>query len=262
LLDAALNALMLTLALRIDGAGIVPVRVMLGAFAGALAAAGARFFAAGQNVWLWLPAAMIMMMIAQGRAAHRNPIRQALLLFCAAGLVGGLVLAFSGATGSLSSGYLLGGTAAAAVSLRAARGIKHACDAADVRMICTCCGKTAVFEAMIDSGNTLRDYLTHLPVIVIPEKTGRHALSLPDAPLRPIFAQTAGGRQQMHVVAPQEILLDANGKKRRVHAVIALSPQMSRDVPALVPALLMDRSWNSDRGGSRIWNWRGRKNPD
>lgn len=249
LLDAALDALMLTLAVRLCGAGIRPGRVLLGALAGAAIAAGARRFCSAHCVWLWLPAAMIMMMIARGRAACRRPIRHALVLFCAAGLMGGMVLALWGAAGSLALAYLLGSLAAMGVTLHAVRVGGGAREGACIRMVCLHRGKTAAFEAMIDSGNTLRDYLTHLPVIVIPEKTGRQALSLTDMPLRPIFAQTAGGRERMHVFAPQQIVLDMDGRKRRVCAVIALSPRMCRDVPALVPAILMDSLWNSDRGG-------------
>ncbi len=58
---------------------------------------------------------------------------------------------------------------------------------------------------MLDSGNTLRDYLTHLPVIVLPEEAGRRRMGLSGAALRPIFADTAGGRQMMGVLTPQAI---------------------------------------------------------
>ena len=99
---------------------------------------------------------------------------------------------------------------------------------------------------MIDSGNTLRDYLTHLPVIVIPEETGKRALELDGLSLRPIFAQTAGGRQRMHVFAPERIELELDGAWHAVQAVIAFSPQMSGCVPALVPASLLGGLWNSN----------------
>ena len=97
---------------------------------------------------------------------------------------------------------------------------------------------------MIDSGNTLRDYLTRLPVIVLPEETGRAALAMDGQPLRPIFAQTAGGRQRMHVLAPDAVALEVDGACHAVQAVIAFSPQMSGCVPALVPAALLGGLWN------------------
>ena len=50
---------------------------------------------------------------------------------------------------------------------------------------------------MVDSGNCLRDYLTHRPVIVMPQARGYRLFGLENTPLRPIFADTAGGRQMM-----------------------------------------------------------------
>ena len=100
-------------------------------------------------------------------------------------------------------------------------------------------GESASFDAMVESGNTLRDYLTRLPVIVMPEAAGRRRFHLGDAPLRPIFADTAGGRQMMGVLAPQEISVEADGRRRAVRAVLALSPGMREGTPALVPSSLM-----------------------
>ena len=108
----------------------------------------------------------------------------------------------------------------------------------------TYCGQRAEFDAMIDSGNTLRDYLTHLPVIVLPQSAAKGKLRLGDRPLRPIFAQTAAGKQRMDVFAPQEIVIECQGICRRALAMAALSPQMSADVPALVPAALLDEQGN------------------
>ena len=108
-----------------------------------------------------------------------------------------------------------------------------------MRLVCLYRGKTASFDAMVDSGNTLRDYLTRLPVIVMPEAAGRRRFHLGDAPLRPIFADTAGGRQMMGVLAPQDISVEADGRRRTVRAVVALSPGMREGAPALVPASLM-----------------------
>lgn len=244
-----MNALMLTLAVRFGGGRIEAARVLLGAVAGAAIARAAGGLSRTAQMLAWLPAAMIMMRIARGKSARRSLITDAMLLLCAAGLVGGMVLCFLGATGSPAMAYALGAIAAAAIGLCAARtrqaqqGIKRA------RIACIYRGKSAAFDAMIDSGNTLRDYLTQLPVIVIPEDAGRKALGLEHAPLRPIFAQTAGGRQQMAVFSPQEITLDMDGVSRSVQAVMALSPGMGEDVPALVPANLAGDHWNLSRGG-------------
>jgi len=129
--------------------------------------------------------------------------------------------------------------AAAGIGLCAARTRRSVHESMRVQLLCTYRGKEAAFEAMIDSGNTLVDYLTHLPVIVLPERTGIEALELSNTPLRPIFAQTAGGRQKMDVLAPEKIVLEKDGRRHAVRAVIALSPQMSESVPALVPAALL-----------------------
>lgn len=240
-----MNALMLTLAVRLSGGRIELLRVLLGAAAGALAAQAARGVPRVAGMMLWLPAAMLMMRIAKGKRSRM--LRDALMLLCAAGLVGGMVLALWSATGSLFGAYALGTAAAAAIGVHAARTRETAQRA--VRVRCTYHGHTAEFDAMIDSGNTLRDYLTHLPVIVMAEQNVRSALGLEQQPMRPIFAQTAGGRQRMELLAPEEIMLELDGIKAQVQAMIALSPQMSASVPALVPAALIDSCWNSDRGG-------------
>lgn len=230
-----MNALLLALAVRLGGGRICPVRVLLGAACGAAVAQAANGLSRLQAMLLWLPAAMVMMRIARGKG--QRLLVQAMLLFCAAGLTGGMVLCFAGATGSLAAAYALGSLAAVVIGLNAARIRRE--HAAHVRLVCVYRGKRAAFEAMIDSGNTLRDYLTHLPAIVIPEKSGREALNLNETPLRPIFARTAGGRQRMQVLVPEEIILELDGRAQRVQAVIALSPGMEGSMPALVPAALV-----------------------
>ena len=237
-----MNALMLALAVRLGGGRFNPVRVLLGAAAGAAIARAASGLSRMQALLVWLPTAMLMMRIARGRAS-RSLLGDALLLLCAAGLAGGMVLSLWGATGSLAAAYALGGIAAIAIGLCASRTGRAERNVKRARIICTYRGKRAAFDAMIDSGNTLRDYLTQLPVIVIPERSGRKALELGGAPLRPIFAQTAGGRQQMAVFSPQEIVLELDGSSISVQAVIALSPGMNEDVPALVPAPLAQCEW-------------------
>ena len=246
LLNTAMDALMLTLAVRLGGGRIRLHRILLGALAGAGMAMGMGMLTLSrwQSTLMWLPASAIMMRIAWCGGGRRRTIGHALLLLCAAGFVGGMVLALFGATGSLAAAYALGGLAAVCVGMSAARS-RHMVQAAMRGSVsCVYRGRHARFDAMIDSGNTLRDYLTQLPVIVLPQRTAQRALRLGDAPLRPIFAETAGGRQRMSVLSPQEIVLDCRGKRRRVLAVLALSPQMSDDVPALVPAVLFDEQGN------------------
>ena len=242
-----MNALMLALAVRLGGGRVVPVRVLLGAGAGAAIAQMAQGLTRMQSMLVWLPAAMLMMRTAKGK--NGCLLADALLFLCASGLVGGMVLALWGATGSLTLAYALAGIAAACIGVCASRKPRHWSEAAHVRVLCRYRGRDAAFDAMIDSGNTLHDYLTRLPVIVLPEETGRKALKIGSRTLRPIFAQTAGGRQRMHVLVPEMIALELNGTPCAVQAVIAFSPQMSSCVPALVPAALLGGLCNSNGGG-------------
>ena len=109
-----------------------------------------------------------------------------------------------------------------------------------VRVSCVVRGKRASFEAMVDSGNCLRDYLTHRAVIVLPEKAARAWFELGDMPLRPIFADTAGGRQMMGCLAPESTSVAVEGRSIGVKCVLALSPALSPDAPALLPQSLLD----------------------
>lgn len=239
-----MNALGIMLAVRLGGGRIAPVRVLLASAAGAAIAQMAQGLSHMQTMLLWLPSAMLMMRIARGKRSRL--IADALLFLCASGLVGGMVLALWGATGSLTLAYALAGIAAVCIGMCAARKRQEIPQAAHVRVLCRYRGREAAFDAMIDSGNTLRDYLTHLPVIVIPEETGKAALAMDGRRLRPIFAQTAGGRQRMCVFAPEQVELELEDTCHTVQAVIAFSPQMSGCVPALVPASLLGGLWNSN----------------
>jgi len=244
-----MNALMLALAFRLGGTRFSALRVMMGAVCGAAIAQAAKGISHMQTLLLWMPTALVMIRTAGGKASPSRMLSGALLLMCSSGLVGGIILALWGATGSLFAAYVLGGLAAGCIGLCAGRAARHGKRAVHVRMRCTCPAGSAAFDAMIDSGNTLMDYLTHLPVIVLAEQTGRQALGLEASLLRPIFAQTAGGRQKMYVFAPEAVALDIDGEHLAVRAVIALSPGMSASVPALVPASLLDGLRNSNRGG-------------
>ncbi len=257
MLDAALNALSLLLAARLAGERIALRRCACAALAGAAVAEACRQLSLtrGQTALLWLPTALLMVALAHGRRALAHPAGHVALLLSAAGLLGGIVLALSGATGSLAAAYALGGGCAliASAHVRGARRVHAGVWRAQV--VCVYRGRRASFDAMIDSGNTLRDYLTHLPVIVLPEAAGRRRLHLGEDMLRPIFADTAGGRQMMGVLAPQAVEI-RSPERRRVRAIIALSPGMREDAPALVPAALLEDG-DQKRRGNRIWNRRG-----
>ena len=241
LLDAALDALMLLLAVRLSGGRIRPGRILCGALAGAAAALAMRCISldSGRAALLWAPTALGMMTLACGRRALKKPLRSAALLLCSAGLLGGVVLSLHGAVQSYALSYGIGGVCTVCIAVMAMRSRRAVVSEVRLRVLCCYRGKRTAFDALADSGNTLRDYLTHRPVIVMPEAMGRACFALEGAALRPIFADTAGGRQMMQCFAPEETCLSANGKTRRLCAVVALSPAMNRDAPALVPAALL-----------------------
>ena len=151
-----MNALMLTLAVRLGGGRLMPVRMLLAAAAGAAIAQMAQGLARVQTMQLWLPTTMLMMRIAKGK--HCRLIADALLLLCAAGLAGGMVLALWGATGSLALAYALAGIAAVCIGMCAVRKRQAIPQAAPVRILCRYRGREAAFDAMIDSGNIPSQY--------------------------------------------------------------------------------------------------------
>ncbi len=94
-----MNVVMLLLAIRLSGGRVRWGRVLAAGLLGALAAQGTRMMALsrGMTTALWLPMAVGMMAVACGRPALRRPLHYGGLLLCAAGLLGGVVLALSGA---------------------------------------------------------------------------------------------------------------------------------------------------------------------
>ena len=208
------------------------------ALAGAAAARLCAGLPKGMRAALWLPIAAGMMRIAAGRA--ENPLRAAGLLLAAAGLLGGTVQALSGAAGSRTIGLCLGAAAAPLLSAATVRLRRMRQGATHVRVRMTCGGRTAAFTAKVDSGNCLRDYLTHRPVIVLPQARGYRLFGLENTPLRPIFADTAGGRQMMLCLTPEATILDNGQTKRAVEALLALSPGLGGNAPALLPVSLLE----------------------
>ena len=236
--ELVMDALTLAVALRLAGRRPRLPRILPGALLGTLCSMAVRRLGLthGQSAALWLPIAAVMMLIAGGD--RRKPIRGALLVMSAAGLLGGLVLALSSALGSLPMAYLLAIVCALGSAAYASRAGKSTVDKARVQIDCR--GRRGVFEALMDSGNGLRDYLTGRPVIVLPEEEGRRRLGLEGAALRPIVAKTAGGEQMMWCFLPERTVVIVNGRRKRAQAVVALSPGLTGEAPALVPIGLME----------------------
>lgn len=245
LLDTVMDALMVTLALRLGNRTLRAPRILLGALCGACMARiiGALPVLGERKILLWPIIALLMMLIADGRAAALRPVRSILLLFASAGLLGGVTLALCCATGALLPAYALAAAACIALTSAVRRERRSAADVHQTTLCIYVKGRRAEFGALCDSGNCLRDYLTHWPVIVLPERTGRKRLGLEDAPLRPIFADTAGGRQMMWALIPDVVIVG----RRKLRAAVALSPGMRDTSPALVPASLLAQETESER---------------
>ncbi len=234
LLDTLMDALMIAMAFRLLGRSVRPVRLLAAALLGAAAAAGARqiSLSGGGMILLWLATAFAMMAAAGGRKSLCRPIESTAALLASAGLLGGTVLALERAAGPL--GLLLGTLAAAALAAAAFRKRRTAQNHVKVRILYR--GHWIGFQALVDSGNGLRDYLTGRPVIVLPEAQRD---SIGEAAFRPIFANTAGGRQMMWCFTPDQTQFFSDGKWRKVEAALAFSPGLGGDDPALFPTALL-----------------------
>ena len=156
---------------------------------GGLACAG---LPKGMRAALWLPIAAGMMRIAAGRA--EKPLRAAGLLLAAAGCSAARFRRFPARRVPGQPGFWLGAAAAPLLSAATVCLRRMRQSATHVRVRMTCGGRTAAFTAMVDSGNCLRDYLTHRPVIVMPQaripalRAGKHAAA---ADLRGYGGRTA-----------------------------------------------------------------------
>ena len=238
LFELLADALGIALALRLAGRRVRPGRVLAGAALGVLAAGLTRGLSRGQAALLWLPTALAMMMLGGGRAMLGRPLRGALLLLAAMGLLGGTLQALLGATGSLTAAYAL---AACAVPVMAAcmRRAGRPCGGAGTMLLrFSYLDKRFSLRGIADSGNTLRDYLTHRPIVVFSMEDGRR-MGLSGRG-RLLSADTAGGRQMMLCFTPQTLELSIGGKWRHVSAAVALSPGLRQGAPALIPQALID----------------------
>ena len=238
LLDVLLDGAMLLLAMRFAALPVRWKRILIAALFGAGCARATDGFSTGAKAAFWVPVAMGMMAIAAGR---RKLIRSALLLLCAAGLLGGTIQALGGAFGSKTLGILLGACTVFVLAGAASRARRAGQSVKTLRVTLDYGGRKIHFDALVDSGNCLRDYLTQKPVIVVPEAKFRKSLRLEEKALRPIFADTAGGRQMMWLLAPEEIRISDGKSEQTVCAMLALSPGMQQNAPALFPASLLQR---------------------
>lgn len=244
LLDTLANSLCVAMMLRINGEKRQPLRVMLSALLGAFGAYFLRKagFLRMQEALFWPVLACMMALAATGRASLRNA---GVLLACE-GFLGGTVLALGGALGTKGAAWGVGAAFALILSANAVHVRRRAAEVYTVRVRITSGSGTAEFEALVDSGNCLRDYLTRRPVIVLPEKA-KEALGLCAMPLRPIFADTAGGRQMMSCFTPRGVWILSNGQETAVSACAAFSPGLSERAPVLLPQSLLTGNQDKKR---------------
>jgi len=241
--DMFQNTLMIMMALRILCVRIRPFRVCFAAFFGAAAAFTARYAPLSRSLLLlvWGMLAAAMMRIAAGRAKGISVmIQRTLTLLACAGFLGGVVLALEGVLGSLYAAHGVSTAAAGSVFVTCVRAGRAAQTVRSVHVRCIIAESVLEFDAMVDSGNTLRDYITHRPVIV----AGEDAMirkKLEGVPTRMIFADTAGGRLMMRMVIPKETIILTHRTQMHVHAALAFSPGMKAGMPALVPLALIQK---------------------
>ena len=188
-----------------------------------------------------LPLAFSMMRIAAGAVkGFYGALRRTMTLLACAGFLGGVVLALEGALGSLMAAHAVSSVFAGAVFVGCLQAARAAQDTQRARVCCEIAGKAFEFEAIVDSGNSLRDYLTHRPVIVA-GSDAEVMKAIEEANTRLIFADTAGGKAMMRMVVPKETIIRTGNKQRHVRAALAFSPGMKAGMPALVPSALLEK---------------------
>ncbi len=106
-------------------------------------------------------------------------------------------------------------------------------------------GRSVILPAMLDSGNLLRDPITGLPVVVVPQRVVRHTLfpfaqSLDDLTVLPmgfrlLSVRTAAGTAMMPMFHPDVCKIHLSGKTCQVDLLVALGGANYAGVQALVP---------------------------
>lgn len=209
----------------------------------ALSAAAACVSAYGNPLFMSLPARILQLALISGALRGRGikrRIRASLIVLAATAAVGGCAAAlvfFTG--GAYKNGVLIGGTGlrralagAAAASLlpRAARAIRFKSPPPNrAELSVRHGGREFVFRGIVDTGNSLVDPLTGLPVAVVECKALECEARLP-VPVR-----TAAGRTVLMGLRPERVTV--NGEE--ADCVIALAPRGLADEALIPPALFV-----------------------
>lgn len=107
-----------------------------------------------------------------------------------------------------------------------------------------CSGHRLELTALVDSGNLLRDPLTHLPVIVVSRQAAARIIPLPppgeaSPGMRLISVRTIAGSALMPVFRPDRVRLMLSGGWQETRAVIGLSPDGYSGFQALIPSCII-----------------------
>ena len=226
--------LILRLAAALGGYPLAPARTIAGSLGGALYALGAVFWPLAGGL-VGKVAAGCLLALALSPRSWRDYGMCLLCLFAAAFVAGGFALALALSTGgTVRQGAVWGGLplrtgicVALGVSFLpgAARRILYRRRSGRLRLALEYGGQRYELEAIIDSGSSLYDPLTSLPVIVA------HIPALaPDAHI-PVPIKTVQGNGILFAFKPQSITL--NG--RPVKCLVGLSPSPLQGTEALVP---------------------------
>lgn len=241
MIELMLCALSLALAVRLSGSRPRLGRILFGGIVGALLSETVRRMtqAQGLRALLGVPIAALCMALADRQGMARHPARSLLSALAACGLLGGMMTAAAGATGSRRMGIAAGLAAAVPISASLLR-TRGSVSSGPAVLRITANGRTMRIPAIIDSGNTLRDYLTRRPVTVLAAEPWRARLGFPEegeavTGLRMLFADTAGGRQRMDCFIPDAAVLETQSGRQIIRIAAAFSAGLSENAPALVP---------------------------
>lgn len=232
--NACMDWLILRLAAALGGSRLQGMRGLCFSMLGAAYALLAFYWpAAGSPVGKGLFGCFLA--LALGPKTKKAYITATLCVFAAAFALGGMAAALAFATGGrLAQGAIWGGISlrkALCIALLGAfapRGIRHLLrrrQAGRVEVLVLQGEGRYRLSALIDSGNSLFDPLTGLPVIVA------YLPALADAAKRPIPAQTVGGPSVLWALERPRIFI--NGQEAQ--ACLALSPNPICGGDAIVP---------------------------
>lgn len=194
--------------------------------------------------WIWLRLTLLALVLALSPAAAYPglPVRLRRRMSLQAGLAGlsltGCVRLIAGL--NLPAVLALGAACLLPLLSVCLPGTSAAAPCAGVEI--TFMGRRVSLNAMVDTGNLLRDPVTCLPVIVCSRQALHRFGPMDDAGLMPgmrlISVKTAAGSALMTLLRPDEVRLRLKSGWKPARALIGLAPEGYSGCQALVPACL------------------------